>query len=140
MTTTAPILTGQTLGLAHYATRAALERLLTGTHVDFTHWLAVNAVGTGRASSRSGVVDLMTFGLKIEKPTAENVVDDVLADGTLTGDIQLTASGQVLFDKISAASAELTKRFYGDLPSEYLAETARVLTIVTERANALLAK
>lgn len=42
--------------------------------------------------------------------------------------------------RISAANAEIVQRLWGDLPAGDLATAGRVLAIVTERANAELAR
>jgi hypothetical protein len=53
--------------------------------------------------------------------------------------VRLTAAGTQVFGQIQAAVTEVTQRLWGDLPAEDLATAGRVLSIVTERANAELA-
>jgi hypothetical protein len=55
------------------------------------------------------------------------------------GPVRLTAAGTQVFGQIQAAVTEVTQRLWGDLPAEDLATAGRVLSIVTERANAELA-
>ena len=45
-----------------------------------------------------------------------------------------------LHSRIRAATAEITQQLWGDLPAEDLATAGRVLAIITERANAQLAR
>ena len=51
----------------------------------------------------------------------------------------LTDAGQRLYGQVRAAVTQTTERLWGDLPAGDLATAGRVLTIVTERANAELA-
>jgi hypothetical protein len=54
--------------------------------------------------------------------------------------VRLTAAGTGVFGQIRGVVTELTQRLWGDLPAEDLATAGRVLSIVTERANAELAR
>ena len=53
--------------------------------------------------------------------------------------VRFTAAGAQVFGQIRGATTEITKRLWGDLPAEDLATAGRVLSIITERANAELA-
>ena len=50
----------------------------------------------------------------------------------------LTPAGRDRYERLVAGIAAITARLYGDLPAADLETTRRVLTIVTERANAAL--
>jgi hypothetical protein len=54
----------------------------------------------------------------------------------------VTATGAAiqLHSRISADTAEITRQLWGDLPAGDLATAGRVLAIITERANAQLAR
>ena len=54
--------------------------------------------------------------------------------------VTVTGAAQQLHSRIRAAIAEITQRLWGDLPAEDLATAGRVLAIITERANAELAR
>ena len=45
-----------------------------------------------------------------------------------------------LYEQITAETSEISARIYADIPAEDLATAGRVLTLVTERANAELAR
>jgi hypothetical protein len=51
----------------------------------------------------------------------------------------LTSSGSAVFDQINAGVRQVTERLYGDIAVGDLVTARRVLAIVTERANAMLA-
>ena len=54
--------------------------------------------------------------------------------------VTATGDGRELHRRISTAITGITRRLWGDLPAEDLATAGRVLAIVTERANAELAR
>ncbi|GAA2794045.1 hypothetical protein GCM10010441_19110 [Kitasatospora paracochleata] len=141
---TTPPLNGQVIGRAHYATRAAFERLLAPSGTTFPQSVALNAVAGG-AVDREQVIGRLTDGLKIDHAAAEAVVAELIDARLLAApagdraDLELTAAGEELNRTVRAAADELTARLYGDLPAEDLAAAARVLTAVTARANAELA-
>ena len=54
--------------------------------------------------------------------------------------MRLTATGTEVFGQIRAAVTEVTQRLWGDLPAQDLATAGRVLSIITERADAELAR
>jgi DNA-binding MarR family transcriptional regulator len=53
--------------------------------------------------------------------------------------VTLTPAGRERSERIAAGIAVIAARLYGDLPAADLETTQRVLTTVTERANAALA-
>ena len=54
--------------------------------------------------------------------------------------ISTRGAAQQLHSRIRTAITEITQRLWGDLPAEDLATAGRVLAIITERANAELAR
>ncbi|WP_371497404.1 hypothetical protein OG871_15705 [Kitasatospora sp. NBC_00374] len=143
---TVPTLNGQVIGQAHHATRALLETRLADSGTTFHQSLALNATADrGGAAERDALVARMTSTLKIDAAAALAVLAELTAAGLLAelpgdgGRLGLTDSGRARQDGIRAAVGELTARLYGDLPAEDLAAAARVLTVVTARADAELA-
>ncbi|MFG2409570.1 hypothetical protein ACGFR8_35625 [Streptomyces brevispora] len=141
----APTVNGQVIGQAHYATRAVLERLLTGTGTTFHQCVALNATADSDGLvERRRLADRMTTTLKIEAAVAESTLSELIDAGLLEelpGDVSrlaLTAAGRELQRRIGAGTAEITARLYADLPAEDLAAAGRVLTAVTARAEAVL--
>jgi hypothetical protein len=54
--------------------------------------------------------------------------------------VTATGAARQLHSRVSAAIAKITQRLWGDLPAGDLATAGRVLAIITERANAELAR
>ncbi|MGW2559461.1 hypothetical protein ACWCXB_09480 [Streptomyces sp. NPDC001514] len=146
---TTPTVNGQVIGQAHYATRAVLERVLARTGTTFEQSVALNATadsGADEGVEHDRLVARMTSTLKIGEASvlatiAELTEADLLE--TVPGDdaaLRLTDAGRALNTGIRSEIAAITARLYGDLPPADLAAAGRVLTTVTERANAVLAE
>ncbi|MFJ2270487.1 hypothetical protein ACIOHO_29765 [Streptomyces sp. NPDC087849] len=142
-----PTVNGQVIGQAHYATRAVLKRLLATTGTTFHQSVALNVVAdSGDAMERGRLVDRMTGTLKIDAEAAEAAVAELTTAGLLeevpgsTAGIGLTPAGRDRRHANRAGIAEITARLYAGLPAEDLAAAGRVLTEVTARANAVLAR
>ncbi len=68
--------------------------------------------------------------------TAAQLVQD---SGDDAGPVRLTAAGTQVFGQVRSAVTDVIQRLWGDLPASDLATAGRVLSIITERANAELA-
>ncbi|MER5386978.1 MarR family transcriptional regulator [Streptomyces sp. NPDC002688] len=144
MTTSPPPVNGQVIGLAHYASRAALERVLARSGTTFEQSVALRAVSdNGGTVERDRLVGRLTGALKIEEPAARRTVDAMTAlkllEEPTAGQVSLTDDGRELFESIRTAGNEIAARLYAGIPAEDLATAGRVLTLVTERADAELA-
>ncbi|MET7383903.1 MarR family winged helix-turn-helix transcriptional regulator [Streptomyces sp. NPDC005529] len=142
--TTLPV-NGQVIGLAHYASRAALERILARSGTTFNQSVALRAVSdNGGTVERGRLVGRLTGALKIEEPVARATVEEMTARELLAepsaGQVSLTDAGRELFDSIRTAGNAIAARLYAGIPAEDLAAAGRVLTLVTERADAELAE
>ncbi|WP_028048309.1 hypothetical protein [Cellulomonas sp. URHD0024] len=134
-------LNGQIIGQAERATRTLLELHLRETGLAFETWVAVNQVHSG-VGGREALVVRLVRGLKIDAEAARDTVDAVIASGLVAvGEerLTLTAEGLQKYAVVSEEIASITARLYGDVPPEDLAVAGRVLSLVTERANAELA-
>ncbi|MER5654137.1 MarR family transcriptional regulator [Streptomyces sp. NPDC002131] len=136
---------GQVIGLAHYASRAALERVLARSGTSFNRSVALRAVSdNGGTVERAWLVGRLTGALKIEESVARATVEEMTADELLAepaaGQVSLTDAGRELFDSIRTAGNAIAARLYAGIPAEDLAAAGRVLTLVTERADAELAE
>ena len=144
MTTTTPPVNGQVIGLAHYASRAVLETLLARTGTTFNQSVALRVVSDqGGTVERARLVARLTGALKIEESAARRTVDEMTSLGLLAeptaDDVSLTEHGAELFERIRTDGNEIAARLYAGIPAEDLATAGRVLTLVTERADAELA-
>ncbi|MET7699235.1 MarR family transcriptional regulator [Streptomyces sp. NPDC005485] len=142
--TPAPSVNGQVIGLAHYASRALLEAVLARTGTSFNESVALRAVAdNGGTVERAWLVARLTGALKIAESAASETVDEMAERKTLdtpaAGQVSLTDSGRELFEGIRVGGNRIAARLYAGIPAEDLAAAGRVLTLVTERANAELA-
>ncbi|MER6677856.1 MarR family winged helix-turn-helix transcriptional regulator [Streptomyces sp. NPDC000983] len=144
MTTTTPPLNPRVIALAHYASRAVLENVLARHGVTFQQSVTLRfaAIAEGPVE-RAGLVGDVVGALKTERAEAGAVVDELLAAGLLSGAgpslVGITEAGRALHERTSAETAPVSARIYADLPEEDLAAAGRVLSLITERANAELA-
>ncbi|MFE8948660.1 MarR family transcriptional regulator [Streptomyces sp. NPDC007856] len=144
MTTTAPLVDPRTITLAHYAARAVLERVLAsyGTTFQQNVTLRLAAVADGPVE-RAALVDGVTDALKVDAADAHETIDELIAAGLLVAAeasrVEISGSGRELYARTSAETAPVSARIYAGISEEDRAVTGRVLTLITERANAELA-
>lgn len=144
MTTTAPLLDPRVIALAHYASRALLERVLARHGATFQQSVTLRLVNVADGPvERDHLVDGVVGALKIDAAEAHSVVDELIAAQLLAPQepyrVRITDAGRELYERTSAETAPISARVYADLPTEDLAAAGRVLTLITERANAELA-
>jgi DNA-binding MarR family transcriptional regulator len=137
-----PPLTGQHIGETENAIRAVLDALLAETGTTFHQWVALRVL----AATDSGVeseqlVARMTSGLKVEPAAVLTAIGQLEAEALVSAAevVALTDAGRARHRRIQDGVDRITRRLYGDLPVDDLVTTRRVLAIVTERANAVLA-
>ncbi|WP_439680290.1 MarR family winged helix-turn-helix transcriptional regulator [Embleya sp. MST-111070] len=147
MTITAPPVTPRALALAHYAGRALLERVLARHGVTFHQsvTLRVVAVADGPVG-RDELVGEVTGSLKESESVVRGVVEELVAAKLVEADpadatrLRLTDAGRTSYDTTTAETAGISARVYADIAPEDLAVAGRVLALITERANAELAR
>ncbi|MFD3659982.1 MarR family transcriptional regulator [Streptomyces sp. NPDC058659] len=150
MTTTptapTPTANGRTVALAFFAARAVLEVALTRHGITYHQSVTLRAVAAaGGSIARDALVADVNGSLKTDERVVRGTVDELTAGELLEEDpadasrLRLTAAGRDLDETTSAESAEIAARLYAGIPAEDLAVAGRVLTLVTERANAELA-
>ena len=142
-----PPLTGQHIGEAENAIRAVLDALLAETETTFHQWVALRVLADSGLELEQ-LVARMTSGLKVEPSAVLAAVGQLEAaelvsiagDGARHEVVALTDAGRARHRRIQDGVDRITRRLYGDLPVDDLVTTRRVLGIVTERANAVLAR
>ncbi|MEU9051975.1 MarR family transcriptional regulator [Streptomyces sp. NPDC048384] len=144
MTTTTPLLDPRVIALAHYASRALLERVLARHGATFQQSVTLRLVNVADGPvERDHLVDGVVGALKIDAAEAHSVVDELIAAQLLAPQepsrVRITDAGRELYERTSAETAPISARVYADIPTEDLAAAGRVLTLITERANAELA-
>ncbi|MEV4385857.1 hypothetical protein AB0J68_09015 [Micromonospora sp. NPDC049580] len=137
-------LNGQVIGQAHFATRALLERAVAPLGVDFGQVLTLNALAAGPVA-RTRLVQRITSTRKVDESAVHEMitglVDADLArlDDTAEPQVRLTDAGHATQAHIADAVEGITARLYGDIPPAEADAAARVLSLITERANNELA-
>ncbi|MDZ5443687.1 hypothetical protein U2F26_13220 [Micromonospora sp. 4G57] len=141
-----PVLTGQVIGQAHYATRAVLERELATMGITFAQSVALNAVAAeGGAVERGALVQRMTGALKVDEPAVGTTLAELTDAGLLRAlpaggsGLALTDVGRARQGRIADAVAGITARLYADIPAAEMEVAGRVLTLLKQRADAELA-
>ncbi|WP_200308586.1 MarR family winged helix-turn-helix transcriptional regulator [Streptomyces adelaidensis] len=146
MTTAAPTVDGRVIALAHYAGRGILESVLVGYGVTFQQSVTLRLVAVAdEPVPRDRLVGQVVDSLKVEEAEIRDVVEKLVAAGLVETDpaqasrLRITDSGRELYARSAAETAPISARIYAGIPAEDLAAAGRVLTLVTERANAELA-
>ena len=142
-----PTLTPQVIGQAEKTLNAILDRLLAGPGLTEAQWIALTLTAAGGgATGRGQLVAQVAHGLKVGEAQAREHLASLAAAQLVadSGDdaepVRLTAAGTEVFGQIRAAVTEVIQRLWGDLPAQDLATAGRVLSIITERADAELAR
>ncbi|AUY47758.1 MarR family transcriptional regulator [Streptomyces sp. CB01881] len=144
MTSTAPVADARVLGLAHYAARGVLEHVLARHGLTFQQQVALRVAVTADApQTPDQLVTQIGASLKAGPADVRTTLDELLAERLLVEDgahLRATEAGRELFAAVGAATAPVTARVWGGIPAEDLAAAGRVLALVTERADAELAR
>ncbi|WP_030693869.1 MarR family winged helix-turn-helix transcriptional regulator [Streptomyces globisporus] len=147
MTTTAPTTNGRVIALAHYSARALLEGVLTRHGVTFEQSVTLRVVTVaGGSVDRDELVADVIGSLKSDASVVHGAIDELTAAKLLDQDpaqasrLRLTDAGRKLYETTTAETAGISARLYAGIPAEDLAVAGRVLTLLTERANAELAE
>ena len=152
-----PPLNTQVIGQTESALGALLEPLLAVAGITFQQWLVLTVTAaSGGRTDRGQLVARIAGARKVDGAEVESAIAELTAAGlataelataglataelaTATGPLALTDSGQDMYQRIRGAIEELNAELFA-FPSEDLATAGRVLSIVTERANAVLAR
>ena len=139
-----PVLTPRVIGQAEKTLNAILARLLEGTGLTEPEWVILPLAATsGEPAEGDQFTRLVGGALKISDADARASVDAMIAAQQLqiTGDgVTVTDAAVLLHRRISTATTGIIELWWGDLPAGDLATAGRVLAIITERANAELAR
>ncbi|MEU7924314.1 hypothetical protein [Micromonospora sp. NPDC049107] len=137
-------LNGQVIGQAHFATRALLDRAVAPLGIDFAQVIALNALTAGPVD-RTSLVRRLASARRVDESAVLEVIDGLvdaglaLLDDTTEPRVSLTDAGQSTQARVAEAVGGITARLYGDIPPAEADVAARVLALVTERANDELA-
>jgi hypothetical protein len=141
-----PTFSPQVLGLAEKTLNAILDRQLAGTGLTEPQWVTLTlTAASGGTARRDQLASRVAGALKVSEADARARIAELAAAHLVDvpdGDgaqVKVTGAGQELYGRIRTAVGQITQRLWGDLPAEDLAVAGRVLSIVTDRANAELA-
>ncbi|MEU6769700.1 MarR family winged helix-turn-helix transcriptional regulator [Streptomyces sp. NPDC046759] len=144
MTTTAPLADPRTIALAHYASRAVLERTLAPYGTTFLQNVTLRLVAVSDGPlERAALADGVTGAVKVDAAEAHGVIDELIATGLLvaadSSHVDITDAGRELYARTSAEVGPVSARIWAGIPDEDRAVAGRVLALVAERADAELA-
>lgn len=143
---TYPSFSPRVIGQAEKTLNAILGRQLAGTGLTEPQWVILTlAVTSGGTAGREQFTRMVAGALKISELEARALIGDMVTVQQLqiTGEppaVTVTGAARQLYGRIGAATSQITQRLWGDLPAGDLATTGRVLAIITDRANAQLAR
>ncbi|MGM9330939.1 MarR family transcriptional regulator [Streptomyces murinus] len=142
-TATAPVANARALALAHYAARSVLEHVLARYGATFQQQVALRAAITTETPQTSDALITQVQGsLNADPADIRATLDELLAEQLLVANgahLRPTDAGRELLAATGAETAPISARIWGGIAAEDLTAVGRVLTLVTERANAELA-
>ncbi|HEX6520309.1 MAG TPA: hypothetical protein VF070_09905 [Streptosporangiaceae bacterium] len=140
-----PSFNTRVIGQTEKTLNAILNRQLAGTGLTEPQWVILTLAVTGGGTfERDPFARQVAGALKISEAQAQASIDDLIAAQRLRAHDEgstliVTDAARQLHSRIRTVVSEITERLWGDLPAEDLATAGRVLSIITERANAELA-
>ncbi|MFI5674483.1 MarR family transcriptional regulator [Streptomyces cellulosae] len=140
-TPTAPsTVNGRVIALAHYAGRAILETALARRGLTFQQTVTLRPAATaGTPVERDELIGQVVDALKVDPTEVRGTIEELIVKGLLApaaSRLRITDAGQAIYAEVGAETAPISARIYAGIPAEDLATAGRVLTLVTERANA----
>ncbi|NUV62863.1 MarR family transcriptional regulator [Streptomyces sp. CAI-85] len=130
------------IALAHYASRAVLERVIARHGLTFAEQITLRAAAVDGPLEREALAARISSALKTDPADAYVTIGELLDKGLLSADgsrVAASDSGRELFAAVGAETAPITARIYAGTPAEDLATTGRVLSRIRQRAEAELA-
>jgi len=139
-----PTLT-HSIGQAENALRAILDHQLAATQLTYAQWVTLSVIArNGSAVPHDQLIQRVSGVLKLGAPTVTATLGELIARGLVTTSagggpiVSFTANGDAQFHSLRLNIELVTARLLGDLSPAELATTQRVLSLITERANAEL--
>ena len=137
-----PPLSTQVIGKAESALGALLAPVLAEAGLTFPEWLIfVLATAQGGAAGRAALVAAIADARKLDPAEVTAAIGALAATGDLEADdaqVTLTSRGRARHQRVRTRLDEVTTAIF-DFPADDLAVAGRVLSVITERANAVLA-
>lgn len=143
-----PPLSTQVIGKAESALGALLTPVLAEAGLTFPQWLVlVLATAKGGTAGRDALVAAIADARKLDPAEVTAAIGALAATGDLEApgapeaagaQVSLTSRGRARHQRVRARLDEVTTAIF-DFPAGDLAVAGRVLGVITERANAVLA-
>lgn len=139
-----PLASTQVIGQTESALGAIMDPILAETGTTFQQWLVLTVIaGNGGTAELGALVGRITNARKVEADVVQAAVRELAAIGFVTESadgIALTADGRQRHGQIRDRLTGVTGRLFADFSAADLETAGRVLTIITERANAELVR
>ncbi|OHV74747.1 winged helix DNA-binding protein [Pseudofrankia sp. BMG5.36] len=144
MATTAQAFGTALVGQTEKALNAILDRQLAGTGITEPQWVTLTlTVVSGGTIDRAELIRRVSGATQFSDASVAERITELTAAGFLRdggdGRVQVTNEGRARWTEVRTAIGPITQGLWGDLPAEDLATAGRVLGIVLDRANAVLA-
>ena len=144
MATTAQAFGTALVGQTEKALNAILDRQLAGTGITEPQWVTLTlTVVSGGTIDRAELIRRVSGATQVSQASVTERITELAAAGFLRdggdGRVQVTDAGRAQWTQVRTAIGPITQGLWGDLPAEDLATAGRVLAIVLDRANAVLA-
>lgn len=139
-----PTLNTQVIGQAESALGALLNPVLAPTGTTPLQWFVLSVTaGSDGTASRDQIAGRVAGARKSDPAQVQAAITELAGAGLLElpdegAALRLTAEGQARAQGIRSTLGEITARIFGGMPAQDLAVAGRVLTAVTEHANAEL--
>ena len=138
-----PTLTTRTIGETESALNGILFKVLGDSGLDELGWVAMRLVSLMPPPvAAAALTAQLRNSKKVDEARATAVLADLEARGLvqrIDGNISTTPGGARRFEDLSGEIGKFTAQMWDGLDSADLTTAARVLTTITQRANALLA-
>ncbi|WP_067480377.1 MarR family winged helix-turn-helix transcriptional regulator [Actinomadura hibisca] len=144
MTTTAPPFGTALIGQTEKALNAILERQLAGTGITEPQWVTLTLTAvSGGTVDRAELIRRVSGATQFSQASVAERITELTAAGLLRdggdGRVQVTDEGQARWTQVRTALGPIVQGLWGDQPAEDLATAGRVLSVVLDRANTVLA-
>ena len=144
MATTTQAFGSALIGQTEKTLNAILDRQLAGTGITEPQWVTLALAMTGgRTIDRTEHIRRVSDAAKFSEASVAERIAELTAAGLLRdageGRLQVSEAGRARWNEVRTGLGPIIQRLWGDLPAEDLATAGRVLSIVLDRANAVLA-
>ena len=144
MTTTTQAFGTALIGQTEKALNAILDRQLAGTGITEPQWVTLTLTAvSGGAIDRAELIRRVSGATQFSQASVAERITELTAAGFLRdggdGRVRVTDEGRARWTQVRTAIDPIIQGLWGDQPAEDLATAGRVLGIVLDRANAVLA-